>query len=154
MLDRFLKFSAEMTAFEVFDLRGTGMAEEYLAAVERVVGRGVLGALLDAYDRVGGATGEDRAARLRREVFGDEKLGPIARNVIKMWYIGVWYELPREWTEAFGAIPENVTFMVSATAYTEGLLWPAVGANPPGAKAPGYGSWADPPLIPGLTVRP
>jgi hypothetical protein len=151
MLGRFLKFSAEVTGFTAFELRGTGMAEAYLDAVERVVGRGVLRELLDAYDRLEGATGADRADRLRQEVFGNEKLGPVARNVIKMWYIGAWYALPREWTETFGAIPENQTFMVSATAYTEGLLWPAVGANPPGAKAPGYGSWADAPVIPGLT---
>ncbi|HYO83919.1 MAG TPA: hypothetical protein VES20_21125, partial [Bryobacteraceae bacterium] len=44
----------------------------------------------------------------------------------------------------------NVGFMVSAAAYTEGLLWPAIGANPPGAKGPGYGSWALPPRVPGL----
>ena len=29
-------------------------------------------------------------------------------------------------------------------------LWVAIGANPPGAKAPGYGSWAYPPQIPGF----
>jgi hypothetical protein len=37
---------------------------------------------------------------------------------------------------------------VNESAYTEGLLWVAIGANPPGAKAPGYGSWARPPQIP------
>jgi hypothetical protein len=60
----------------------------------------------------------------------------------------MWYELPRAWTEAYGAREKNFTFTVSANAYTEGLIWPAIGANPSGAKAPGYGSWADPPKIP------
>jgi hypothetical protein len=77
----------------------------------------------------------------------------VARNIVKMWFVGIWYELPREWTEAFGARPGNVTFVVSGTAYTEGLLWPAIGANPPGAKAPGYGSWAFPPQIPALATQ-
>jgi hypothetical protein len=148
LLRRFLAFSAEVTAFSPFDLLGTGQAESYLASVTGVVGEGVLGELLDAYAAVDGEAGDDRKARLYRDIFSDEKLGPVARNIIKMWYVGAWYELPPEWTESFGALDGDVTFFVSPAAYTEGLLWRAIGANPPGAKAPGYGSWAAPPRIP------
>ena len=87
-------------------------------------------------------------ADLRRSILGDARLGPVARNIMKLWYLGIWYELPRPWIEANGARAANITFMVSAEAYTEGLVWPAVGANPPGAKAPGYASWTGPPQIP------
>jgi hypothetical protein len=52
------------------------------------------------------------------------------------------------WTEAYGAIENNIGFTASNTSYTEGLLFKAIGANPPGAKALGYGSWALPPQIP------
>ncbi|SIO57743.1 hypothetical protein SAMN05444166_5477 [Singulisphaera sp. GP187] len=147
MIERFLAFSAEVTAFTEFELRGTGQAEAYLTAVEGVIGGVLLGELLDAYERVPRGSKDKRVSGLRREIFGDEKLGPIARNIIKLWYIGIWYELPHAWTEAFGAIEKNVLFMVSASAYTEGLLWVAIGANPPGAKGPGYGSWVGPPQI-------
>jgi hypothetical protein len=85
---------------------------------------------------------------MRREVFGHEKLGPIARNIIKLWYIGIWEPLPQHWIERYGPLDTNTGFMVNESAYTEGLLWVAIGANPPGAKAPGYGSWAHPPQIP------
>jgi hypothetical protein len=146
--DRFLAFSAEVTGFSAFELLGTGQAESYLASVTGVVGERVLGELLDAYERVSAEAGEDRKARLYRDVLSSEKLGPVARNIIKMWYVGAWYELPPEWTESFGARDNDVTFFVSPAAYTEGLLWRAIGANPPGAKAPGYGSWAAPPRIP------
>jgi hypothetical protein len=146
--DRFLAFSAEVTGFSTFELLGTGQAEAYLASVTGVVGEGVLGELLDAYGRARAEAGEDRKARLYRDVFSSEKLGPVARNIIKMWYVGAWYELPPEWTESFGALDNDVTSVVSPAAYTEGLLWRAVGANPPGAKAPGYGSWAAPAQIP------
>jgi hypothetical protein len=150
LLPRFLAFSVEVTAFSTFDLRGTGQAESYLWSVVDVVGEGLLGEFLDAYGRAGDEAGEDPAARARllyRDIFSSEKLGPIARNIIKMWYVGVWYELPPEWTESFGALENDVTFFISPAAYTEGLLWRAIGANPPGAKAPGYGSWAAPPRI-------
>jgi hypothetical protein len=149
----FIAFSADVTAFTAFELHGTGQADAYLSTVRDVVGQDTLDQLLAAYDRVRHAAPEKGPARddgLRRDVFSDEKLGPIARNVIKLWYVGTWFELPRAWTESFGALEKNVSFMVSGTAYTEGLLWPAIGANPSGAKAPGYGSWTGPPQIPAV----
>ena len=153
-MTRFLTFSAEITAFTTFDLQGTGLAEAYLAAVKEVIGAELLDELLGAWDRVRTEPQPAREARLRREIFGNEKLGPIARNIIKLWYAGIWYELPAAWTESFGAREKNVSFIVSADAYTEGLLWTAIGANPSGAKAPGYGSWAEPPQIPPVPVLP
>lgn len=148
-LEHFLAFSADVTAFTRFELQGTGLAQDYLDTVVRIVGATIVDGLLDRHaNAVAGGEGAPREEELRRDVFSDPQLGPVARNIVKMWFTGIWYELPREWTEAFGARPGDVTFVVSPTAYTEGLLWPAIGANPPGAKAPGYGSWAFPPHIP------
>jgi hypothetical protein len=149
-LQRFLAFSAEVTGFTRFDLVGTGQAQSYLSTVNRVVGEKFLDDLLDAYDEVCEQVQDDPArmdSLLRREIFSDEKLGPIARNVIKLWYVGIWYQVPRDWMEEFGEWDANDMFTVSAAAYTEGLLWPAIGANPPGAKGPGYGSWGAPPRL-------
>lgn len=149
MKDKFLAFSAEITAFTTFELLGTGMADDYLAAVIDVVGEATFEELLRAWDRVreSGAASDEN---LRRTIFGDEKLGPIARNIIKLWYIGTWYQLPYSWSQSFGAREKDVTFVVSPAAYVEGLLWPAIGSHPPGAKAPGYGSWANAPVIPDI----
>jgi hypothetical protein len=71
----------------------------------------------------------------------------VARAVIKLWYAGMWFGLPPEWTDSFGAQTASEASTVTAASYQEGLLWRAIGANPPGAKAPGYGSWAQPPRI-------
>jgi hypothetical protein len=121
----------------------------YLDTVEAATGQDVLDELLAAHQRLparqGGSTDD---ALLRREILADAKLGPIARNIIKLWYIGTWYELPSAWRELFGTREQDFTHVVSPAAYTEGLLWPTIGANPNGAKAPGYGSWAQPPRIP------
>ena len=149
-LDRFLDFSSVATAFTVFELRGTGAAADYLATVDRVVGTAVTDQLLDSYDRVtaeAGTAWESAQDTFRREILSDPLLGPVARNVVKMWYVGTWYSLPPAGAEAYGARSADVTFTVSATAYTEGLLWPAIGASPPGAKPPGFGSWTGPPRI-------
>jgi hypothetical protein len=147
MIERFLDFSAEMTAFMVFDLWGTGQAEAYFTmAVERA-GTSTLGQLLDVYQAAPREPQDAREHHLRAQIFDDKKLGPIARNIIKMWYVGIWYSLPEEWHKDNGGQREK-DIMVSAAAYTEGLLWPAIGAHPPGAKAPGYGSWTGPPQSP------
>lgn len=147
-LDAFLRFSAEVTAFKAVELTGTGNAADFLATADRIVGEDVVDDLLSAYGDLDVSDGTAREQRMRQTVFGDERLGPVARNVIKMWYVGIWYQLPPAWRERWGARTGDVTFTVSPNAYTEGLLWPAAGANPAGARAPGYGSWAGPPDIP------
>jgi len=156
-MDHFIAFSTEVTAFTTFDLWGTGQAEAYLATVGAVVGTAFLDELLGAYEKIlretEGEPPSERKARLRREIFGSEKLGPIARNIVKLWYVGTWYELPA-WTEAFGPAPKDVTFVVSSASYVEGLMWKAIGAHPAGARAPGYGSWASPPRIPAFAGDP
>jgi hypothetical protein len=129
----------------------------YLSTVVAVVGERFVDELLDTHEHLAGEARENPAVLeglLRRDILSDEKLGPIARSIVKLWYIGIWYELPRAWCEAFGVREKNTTFMVSPTAYTEGLLWPAIGANPPGAKAPGYASWTQPPQIPAGSQPP
>lgn len=143
----FLALSAELTGFPSVRLRGTGMAQDYLDTLDDVVGEPLTRDLLEAHADLP-ADPPARRAAMRASVLADERLGPLARNIIKLWYVGTWYELPAAWRAAFGARPRDVTFVVSPTAYTEGLLWPTVDANPPGAKGPGYGTWALPPTIP------
>ncbi|MFP4125877.1 MAG: hypothetical protein ACLFU0_04435 [Alphaproteobacteria bacterium] len=146
----FLALSATLTGFSVFRLEGTGQTDAYLGALTDIVGEATVDALTAVHRRVVDAAGGDEARLergLRRELLSDGKLGPVARNLIKLWYVGTWHELPASWREAFGASGRDRTFVVSPEAYTEGLLWPAVGANPAGAKPFGYGMWAKPPRI-------
>lgn len=53
-----------------------------------------------------------------------------SQRLIRLWYTGLWEDT-----------------LVHPEAYREGLFWRAVGANPPGSRPPGYGTWAlEPPL--------
>lgn len=150
-LEEFVAFSAAVTGFTGFDLHGTGQAEAYRSTVADGVGDDVLAELLEAWGRVREEAKGDAALTqglLRRDVFSDPKLGPVARNVVKLWYVGIWYELPSAWLDAYGALERAYTFMVSSSAYTNGMLWTAIGANPPGARGPGFASWTGPPRFP------
>lgn len=147
MKEDFLNFSAEITAFSLVELYGTGQAEAYFQAVVGVVGQDLLERLLAEYAKV--PQQDDHYTReelLSRAIFGDPHWGPIARNIIKLWYFGVWTQLPKSWSQSFGALEKDVNFVVNTSSYAEGLLWKAIDANPPGAKAPGYGSWANAPI--------
>jgi hypothetical protein len=122
----FLEFSAAVTGFSQFHLQGTGQAALYFDTVRGVVGGQIFEELLQTFHDQG-----------VEAVLTSGKLGPIARNIIKLWYIATWEQLPSEWRERFG-IPY---------AYPEALVWSAIGVNPPGAKAQGYGTWSDPPSV-------
>ncbi|SDD53602.1 hypothetical protein SAMN04489747_1172 [Auraticoccus monumenti] len=146
----FLGLSATLTGYSRFRLLGTGQAEPYLATVRSAVGEEVLGRLLTAFAVVEQEAAGDPAVldrRLRALVLSDELLGPVARNLIKMWFVGTWYELPQDWRDRFATREQLPTHVVSPASYTEGLLWPTIGANPPGAKGQGFGSWVGPPRI-------
>ncbi|GLY29225.1 hypothetical protein [Kineosporia sp. NBRC 101731] len=151
-MDVFLAFSSEVTGFTEFDLLGTGQAPTYHSTVERVVGSQNLDDLLRTYQESVTELDDEqkRARQLGESVLDDPRLGVIARNIIKLWYSGTWFDLSPEWTAQFGVPGTEGTFTASGQAYAVGLLWFAVGSNPPGARAPGYGSWAQPPRIPHL----
>ncbi|NEP00358.1 MAG: hypothetical protein F6K58_17095 [Symploca sp. SIO2E9] len=133
----FLDFSVEVTGFSLFDLQGTGQAPLYFDTIWGVIGGEMFRELLQAFQQSCDV----------EKILASPKLGPIARNIIKLWYIATWEQLPPVWREKFRATLNDSTFIASPYAYTEGLLWPAIGINPPAAKAPGYGTWSMPPKI-------
>jgi hypothetical protein len=148
--DAFLGLSATLTGYSRFRLVGTGQAGPYLATTREAVGDDILDELLSTYTAVDGdAAGDERAldGGLRARILSDSKLGPVARNVIKMWFVGTWYQLPQEWRDVYASRAPDSTHVVSPASYTEGLLWPTIGANPPGAKGQGFASWVGPPAV-------
>ena len=147
MFQTFIALSSELCGFSEVTLRGTGYAEAYFSTVLDIAGTAVVDELLTTYDRLPAGSPEARDSALRARILSDDKLGPIARNIVKLWYTSIWYELPASWHARFKTQREDRRFIPFAYAYPEGLLAPSVGAHVQGAKAPGYGSWADPPIL-------
>ena len=126
--DPFVELSASLTGFPVVDLLGTGMADAYWAKVQEKAGSKLADELLSAWQTVKDSS-ESIETALRTKILSHPELGPLARNVIQMWYLGQWEEAE----------------VVSATAYVEGLVWNAIGAHPQAAKQDGFGVWGLPP---------
>lgn len=148
----FLDLSVVLTGFSRFHLQGTGQAALYFETVLDMIGEDLFGELLQTFHRIDleAQNNNDEYQSilnrgLRSEILGSEKLGPIARNIIKLWYVATWYEMPRAWRNVFGIKENEETFIPSPQAYPEGLLWPTIGVNPPGAKGLGYATWSERP---------
>ena len=112
--EAFLSLSVYLTGFERVELLGTGMLEEY-------------------YKYVVCKAGKFDPNALMREVKTSRTLGPIAKNIIRLWYMGTWRKDPAD-------------EVASAQAYQEGLIWKVMRTHPPGAKQPGFGTWSELPL--------
>ena len=134
---QFLRLSAVLTGYDETSLLGTGMVQAYYDELGQIIGARELGSLLAAADRAD-------EHHFAKAILGSDRYGPVARNLLTMWYLGSWSQLPRAWREAYGATSYDTDHVVSAAAYREGLVWPAAGTHPMSAKQQGFASWAAP----------
>jgi hypothetical protein len=140
----FLALSAILTGFEQVELLGTGLVDAYYDEVVSIIGKTFSDELWKTTVQVIAQHGKDEAqleTAVRREILASPLLGPIARNIIQMWYVGNWNELPSSWQQVYGVNPNDTTRVISPEAYEQGLVWDAIGAHPPAAKQPGFDSW-------------
>ena len=147
-LEQFVRLSVILTGFDEAELHGTGMMSTYYAAIPNIIGEAMFGRLLSRWANiyVRGAGDETLLEELvTSELLEDETLGPVARNLAALWYLGMWNQLPGEWRNVHGARAGDTTYILSPQSYRAGLVWKAIYSHPPGAKQPGYGSWALPP---------
>ncbi len=149
ILEDFLLVSAALTGFTVADLHATGMVKTYLDTVRDITGDDIAMRLLTVGSRAL-RWPDDVERQLQLRVMDDKDLGPVARSLVVLWYTGGWVQLPADWRQRNGASTADCDRLLSARSYTEGLMWPAIGAHPQGAKPPGFASWVDPPAT---TVR-
>lgn len=138
----FLRLSVILTGFEEYELLGTGMVRPYYNELLRIIGAREAGALFAAVAEVA----DDDARRFQDVILDNPRYGPVARNVLMMWYLGTWTQLPRAWRNTYGATSYDTDHVVSAAAYRAGLVWPAAGTHPMSARQPGFGSWTRPPF--------
>ncbi|GHF59020.1 hypothetical protein GCM10010218_45520 [Streptomyces mashuensis] len=134
----FVAVSVHLTGFDEFTLRSTGMVRLYHDTTIEQVGRAAVGRFLGDLAAAG-----DDPGRITDPVSLD-----IARAITHLWYLGVWPRLARATHTALGRETANTAFVVSPQAWSEGLVWRALGGHAPGARPPGFGTWAAPPPAP------
>jgi hypothetical protein len=95
--------------------------------------------LLDAFDKAVQSVPLTDVAQLDQiavQLLKKEGIKELARSIILVWYLGVWYE----WPKANSAKPRST--VVSADAYSQGWVWRIAQAHPPGYSNLRFGHWA------------
>ena len=148
----FLNLSAEVTGYTSTDLLGTGVAWDYFDTFTKIVGEDICFDLWKVSETIihKHADADKKEEAIRLKLLSSDKFGPLVRNLIKLWYLGQWDELPNYWRETYGTSLLDKDTILSGNSYKEGLVWSAIGAHPMGAKQPGFGTWSDPPELPDL----
>jgi hypothetical protein len=138
-LRTFIDLSVALTGFTEADLQSTGLVMLYFDELALVVGRTIRGRFLK---QAAGAPGT---------AMKDGNLWqPLAQNLLRLWYLGQWKRMPECWAKAhfddasrkdYDEFGRDADRVISPRSYQEGLVWRAIGVNPPGAKQPGFASW-------------
>lgn len=142
----FVRLSSALTGYTTQvlapPLTPIDLAGEYLSFVQGKDAQG-LSALLAAWNAID--TGQDPLQQptgpLQEKILDDPVLGPLARRVIRLWYVSIWYD--QEPPPMFGS-----GTVVSSNAYCGGLVWDAAQAHPMGFSELTFGYWAEPPASP------
>jgi hypothetical protein len=134
-LKEFVVVSERLTGHSHTELMGTGSAEHYLQTLHRAVPEQVLDDLL--------ATAHDPTAddAVTAGLLADPRLGPVARNIILLWYCGTWQQLDDSWRREYDG-QEVEAHVVSANAYLSGLQWTVARAHAPGGNMQGFAAWS------------
>jgi hypothetical protein len=128
----FLEVSALLTGFSKTELKATGMLESYYNTILKNVDKeDVEYFFLDVHILLTDKSynEKDIEDNLASKFMADSSYNGLAKNIIILWYTGNWG----------GEV-------ISSASYIQGLMWDVAHAHPPGAKQPGYGSWAALPL--------
>lgn len=145
-LKLFLSMSSHLSGFTKTELSGTGMLEPYYDEVNLIIGEREMGQLLSAYYDIEESSDTNNLHNeIQNKIMDNDHYGPVAKNIIRLWYLGEWKQLPNEWRDTYGATSFDTDHIVSPQAYQEGLVWIAAGAHPMGAKQQGFGAWANDP---------
>ena len=145
--NQFLELSAYFTGFTRAELQGTGLVSNYYDVVNTIIETEIIGAMLLEFQ----SSIDDSASNNQTQagpMIEDPKFGPVIKNIITLWYLGQWNQMPANWRNQYGASALDRDHIISAQSYKQGLVWAAMGAHPMGTKQQGFGAWSLPPPDP------
>jgi hypothetical protein len=136
----FLAISVRLTGFEAVELEGTGMTQTYFDTLSNNTAPDVLALFFEDAAAILALQDDDAInAAIRSRLMPDSSYAATAKVIILMLYTGEWYT-------GIGESANVASTQIDGPSYVQGLMWEAAETHPPGAKQPGYGSWAEPPI--------
>ena len=145
-LKTFVNLSAVLTGFPAGEINPPldpqEIAQEYFNTLTSNIDSSLVDQLLTAFQKIETESGGDskkETALVEKQIMLDPKLGPVARRIIRMWYLSIWYKNEPPGINDTGKI-------ISMNAYTRGLSWMAFQAHPMGYSEMHFGYWANAPV--------
>lgn len=146
-LETFVNLSVILTGFSKTTLQPTHdtlkLSEEYFNTLKKEIPANDLDLLSKAVQPLMENNKDIDLLAFQKQIMDDQQLGPIAKNIIQMWYVGIWYYIPFQ---------SGNGYIISDKAYTHGLVWTAMQAHPMGYSEENFGYWDEAPapiVIPG-----
>jgi hypothetical protein len=126
-LEDFIRLSEALIGWTGLDQR---LATSYLGRVRAIDGLGQhIDDLVAVFKKIL-AAGGDVNSEIQKQIMEHATLGPLARQVIFLWY-----------TSALPSADGKVWQFGSAEEYFAALLWPTVRAHVPGLSGGYFGHW-------------
>lgn len=129
--DVFMSISEALTGFSVNELQSTGLTETYYTHILKSLEVATFIEFLTVSKNIFEKSSDPKQLEeaIASEIMKNTRMSDIAGHVITLWYLGTWE----------GAY-------INDLSYQEGLVWNLMNAHPPGAKQPGFKSWAIKPV--------
>lgn len=129
--DVFISISEALTGFSANELQSTGLTKAYythileaLEAASFVDFLNISKSILDS-----SSSEEQLKDAIASQIIAIPPMNDMSTKIMTLWYLGTWE----------GAY-------VNDLSYKEGLVWNVMSSHPPGAKQPGFKSWAIQPI--------
>jgi len=139
--------SAALTGFQSSVLKPAldpvGLALEYYTFAVAQVGEPAMTSLLNAYRAIKTQPAQQIAdTLLETSASSPSSQAQLAQSVVAMWYLGSWYVPGVVGGGGFAPPPLQV---ISAAAYTNGLVWRVMQSHPMGYSPFTFGYWSQAP---------
>lgn len=135
-LDTFVNLSVILTGYPKSKIQPQNDTQKLSEAYFDVVNKEVPPALLEELNTTFLSLNPATEINVQSQIVNTNHLGPVVKNILKMWYLGVWYSL-----DTTGNASPDSSYVVSSIAYKNGLVWSTMNAHPMGYSEENFGYW-------------
>jgi len=141
-LSEFVSLSVVLTGYpeeKLFPKQDTQkVAQEYFKKLTTagLIPGNALAELTAAWNAIQTQPASQHEVLVKQNIINNPAIGRLAKNIIYMWYLAIWYDLYVE----PGTYP-NKDSVVSSNAYRNSLVWETMGAHPMGFSEDTFGYW-------------
>jgi hypothetical protein len=131
-LDTFVALSSILTGYPESTLKPGADTQKLSELYFNVLNKEVPSEVVSQLNTIFLGLSNPDETTVKTQIVNDPTLGPIAKNIIKMWYLGIWYDLNGN---------ADASYVVSSIAYKNGMVWSTMYAHPMGYSEENFGYW-------------